>query len=261
MLDQRTKEFEAGRERLSALNYEALRLTTEAMFERQKCGGLVHEFSVQRNVHRWDIMAAVDPTYVKQLKYRCQLTSKLDASHRELIDLIEEKRKLQEKVTKTVASASKSSKVSVEEQMAVYAADIAKKEEQIEGLRRQVDENRPNMHSSMSDVAAVHEKVVMRRGNCAKLRTQSVAAMRPAGEDAVWFITEAPMYRIRGGGFVSRGVRVKEGEALVSLSAEAEGPGRRAKSMLNAISNSKKVTKPVAGPVSPSPKKSLTIAH
>jgi predicted DNA-binding protein len=208
-----------------------------AMFERQKCNRLIYEFSIQRNVHRWDVIAAVDPAYVKQLKYRSLLTAKLDVAHRELIRLTEERNELREKLARKGTSLPKTTAQRVSDHIAKYVADIEEKDAKIEELRRAVDGNQPKVHSSIEENAFVHAKVVTRRGNYAKLKAQSVAAGRLRRDDPVWFLTEAPV----------------DGILRRSQIDEAVTPGMetalevRAKSMLNSASNSKKVTKPLKG--------------
>jgi chromosome segregation ATPase len=245
ILDAKTTEFTEKRDRMLGLEYESLRLTTEAMFERQKCSALIHEFSIQRNVHRWDVMSVVDSNHVKALRYRCLLTSKLDEAHRYLIELVEERNKLRQEVARIQENQPKATKEDIKEHIQKYEADIIAKDAKIQEMSRQVNGNQPGMHSSLTNIAKVHGEIVARRGNCARLRTQSVAALRAQGP-APWFLTEAPADKVLGGGFVSRAPTVPESVSGGQLEAEIPDTEKRAKSMLSSVSNSRKVTKPVA---------------
>ena len=80
-LQQKTEELEKKREKMTTLEYKMHRSIAENMIEQQKYVALIHEFSVPRNVHRWHALGAVDPYYVKQLKYRSLLSAKIESSH------------------------------------------------------------------------------------------------------------------------------------------------------------------------------------
>jgi uncharacterized coiled-coil DUF342 family protein len=230
-LQEKTRELEAKRELMLALEYRAQRLFLESMFETQKYVALVHEFSIPRNVHRWHVLAAVDPTYVKQLRYHCLLTAKLDAAHRKLIRLVDRRNKLREKVSKAESRKTTLTANQVNNYITQYTRDIQQREEQIEELRKGVDDNQGNMRDSVKGVEAVRSKIMARHGCIARLRTKSTVAMRPQTQNTTWFFTEVPVDTMRGGGFLSRG-------------PSQMTPDRRPQSMLNSAAGSKKITTP-----------------
>jgi chromosome segregation ATPase len=201
-LDAKTRELEAKRETMLTLEYHMHRLVSEHMFEKQKCMALIHEFSVLRNVHRWHAISAVDQTYAKQLNYRGQLSAKIDKAHRELIELKAEKNRLRELLKAKGEKVVSLSANEVMERMAAYSEDLQEKEVQLSELKRAVAENNPAMRNSIASVNQVQEKIVQRRGTVARMRTKSVAGLLPKHEP--WFLTEAPVNKYIGGGFIAR---------------------------------------------------------
>jgi hypothetical protein len=201
-LEAKTRELEAKRETMLTLEYNMHRLVSENMFEKQKCMALIHEFSVLRNVHRWHALAAVDPTYAKQLVYRGSLSAKIDAAHRKLIELRAERDALKRQLKKEGPVSKDHSALPARDQILAYQQDLHEKEGQLRELKRMVAENDPSLRNSVTAVHRVHEKVVERRETAAKLRTQSTSVFNPRPQG--WFITEAPVHTFLGGGFVSR---------------------------------------------------------
>jgi predicted nucleic acid-binding Zn-ribbon protein len=198
--EARTRELEEAREKMLTLDYHKQRLVSEHMFEQRKCLALIYEFSVLRNVHRWDLIAAVDQTYAKQLWYRAQLTGKIDAAHREGIELRAERDRLKAKLAIEMQRPSRMlSTAEVAERIEAYSEDLREKESQLKELRMLVSRNDPLMHNSIKSVSEIHVKVTDRRGNIARLRTASVAS-RKAPEP--WFLTEGLQSTVYGGGFV-----------------------------------------------------------
>jgi hypothetical protein len=247
VLETKTRDLEVKRERMQALDYEAHRLAIETLFEKERCVALIHEFSIPRNVHRWDAIAAVDPTYVSHLHYHGLLVGKIDAAHRELIRLREVRDDLRGKLDARFAKRpGKLSRQQVAEYIAKYTEDVIKKDAQIEELSRAVHGNTPSMHSSLASMEDMRQKIVSRHGVAARLRTRSVAAMAPSGDPGAWFMTEVPIDTFKGGGFVARGTsglgRVVAGEPVV-LKTDILTMDNRARSSL-LMSNSKKVTRP-----------------
>jgi hypothetical protein len=263
VLEEKTRELEVKRERMLALDRETHRLAMAAMFERQKCVALIHEFSVPRNVHRWDAIAAVDPTYVKHIKYHGQLTGKIDAAHRELIRLREIRDQLKVKAGTAAAKGECGmTKDQVAEHIKEYTEDIAEKEAAIAEMQKLFEGNTPTMHKSIENIQGLRQKVTDRHGTAARLRTRSVAAIRPqAGEGATWFMTEVPVDRFKGGGFLSRGAseladpRHDYGAIELKMEAVSATNERGKSSLLNLAS--KAVTKPVKASGSRSPSRRI----
>jgi hypothetical protein len=208
---------------------------------------LIHEFSIQRNVHRWDAIAAVDPTYVTHIRYHGILVSKIDAAHRELIRLREVRDDLRGKVDAKITKYSgKLSKQQVAEYIAKYKEDIAEKDAQINELSRTVCGNTSSMHSSLASMEDMRQKITSRHGITVRLRTRSVAALAPSRDPGTWFMTELPIDTFRGGGFIGRGTsRLARAvaEEPIDLKTDTVTVDNRARSSLLA-SNSRKVTRP-----------------
>jgi hypothetical protein len=262
-LKEKTRELEEKRERMLGLDYETHRLAIEAMFERQKCVALIHELSVPRNVHRWDAIAAVDPTFVKHIQYHGQLTGKIDAAHRELIRLHEIRDQLKvEARTVALRGGSGMTRDQAVEYIKKYTEDIAEKDAVIAEMHKLFQRNTPAMHKSIESVQGLRQKVTDRLGTATRLRTRSVAAMRPqAGEGVTWFMTEVPVDTFTGGGFLRptavqlAGTRSNNGAVELKMDALSP-PNKRAKSsLLNLVS--KRVTKPAKTSGSRSPSRRI----
>lgn len=219
-LQSKTNNLEQKKERLNALEYDMHRMTSEYMIEQQKAVALVHEFSVPRNVHRWHALGAVDPRYVRQLKYRSILSSKIDKCHCMLIELKKERDQLKEELDTLNTKSEINGQLTVakvQEYMAQYTESIKAKDREIRELRKQVDSNQPDIRNSIKKIDVIREKVTERRGTTALLNTRNKQLIRmqqvqqqiqqgaPIGPDGQpWFLTEAPFYNHFGGGFVSK---------------------------------------------------------
>jgi hypothetical protein len=217
-LEAHTRELEDAREKMLALDYHKQRLVSEHLFEQRKCMALIYEFSVLRNVHRWDGIGAVDPTYAKQLWYRARLTGKIDAAHRQAIELHTERDRLKARLAIVMARPSQVLTASdVAQRIEAYGADLHEKESQLKELRMLVARNDPLMHNSIKNVSELHVRVTDRRGNIARLRTASMANRKPTEP---WFLTEGLQNTIYGGGFVVPALEADRGENLDATNSD-----------------------------------------
>ncbi|KAK8841158.1 hypothetical protein M9Y10_027358 [Tritrichomonas musculus] len=286
-LQQKTNELEKRREKMTTLEYKMHRFVAENMIEQQKYVALIHEFSVPRNVHRWHALGAVDPHYVKQLKYRSLLSAKIESSHKELLDLQAQRDKLKEQYEKMKSKYDSNIELTVakaNEYIEQYNQDLKEKDMQLRELKKQVNGNKPDLQKSIKDIDNIREKVTQRRGMTASLTTRNrqiikkqnqlqnqmqmqlqfqngsfgvgvtvpkVSTISSNGDPQPWFLTEAPIYNVLGGGFVTRqsqfGNQNNSIENHVDLtvgSATAHSATRRAQSSLISP-NMKKIAKPL----------------
>lgn len=239
-LQQKTDELEKRREKMTTLEYKMHRSIAENMIEQQKYVALIHEFSVPRNVHRWHALGAVDPYYVKQLKYRSLLSAKIESSHEELLKLQAERDDLKEQYEKMKSKYDTNVELTVAkatEYINHYNECIKEKDHQLRLLKQQVNGNKPDLQKSIKDIDNIREKVTQRRGMTASLTTRNRQIIKKqnqinnqlqmqmqlqtgsfgvgitgpksstnnqSNDGQPWFLTEAPIYNVLGGGFVSR---------------------------------------------------------
>ena len=255
-LEAKHRELEKKRTNVEILQIRLQKLSTENMIENQKTTVLIHEFAVKRNVHRWNALEAVDPGLVKQLKYRLILTGKLDAAHRELLDLEKQRDDLKVQLEELRTKHDKAfSRLEVEECIRMYTEAIKAKDAELAELKSAVNNNKSGLNTSFKTITDVRMKVNQRIGNVARLRTRSAASKRPQTSTA-WFITEAPVNRMIGGGFMVRTPPTQDsftGDTEIAVAGHAVTPtsNRRAKSSLLSAAKTKKVTRPRGMPMTP----------
>ena len=164
-----------------------------------------------------------------------------------------------------------------------YNESLKEKDHQLKLLKQQVNGNKPDLKKSIKDIDKIREKVTQRRGMTASLTTRTrqiikkqnqmnnqlqmhmqlqtggfgVGVTGPknstnqSNDGQPWFLTEAPIYNVLGGGFVSRqgqsGNQNNSIENHVDLtigSATAHSATRRAQSSLISP-NLRKIAKPL----------------
>jgi chromosome segregation ATPase len=245
-LTQKTSFLEEKRTRVLALEHHTQRLSLHLMFESQKYLALAREFSVPRNVHRWDVMETVNPTYVKHFRYYGLLTAKLDASHRQLIELTEERDKLREDLEKAKNRKRPLTTEQVRDYIAQYTEDIQEREKQIAELQKSVEGNQNDLRDSLKEVSAVRSQIVARNADAALLRTKSATAIRE--KSSGWFFTEVPVDTMRAGGFLALDPSspVRKASEVSLRPTPIMTPDKRPQSMLNVAVGSKKVLTPVS---------------
>lgn len=207
-LDARTKQLQERRDKVNQRKYELRQIQTDLLLERQKYSALLHEFSVPRNVHRWEVIAAVDPQYAANLRYRAEVTGKIDRAHCLLIDL----KKQKEDLTKELQALQKKlseclTKDEVMKRIELYKEDIKSKDLQMKEFRNQVNGNQTEMYRSISSIDNLRGKVTEKRGMTAVIRSRSNIAsmkMNANAQNDAWFITQGPaLTPTYGGGFVA----------------------------------------------------------
>jgi len=206
-LRSKTEALLEKKERLRIYQYECHRVQTELMFEKTRIATLTHEFSIKRNVHRWEVMEAVDPLYVKNLKYRSSLFSKLDKSHQEFLRLSKEKDDLIVAINENqIKLQNMLTKDSVYNGIFRYQEDLNQKIKQIEDIQNLINTNQGKMSSSLNTIEDVRLRLSTKRGTAAVLRTKTSLASRNFDNTMNdWFITEQrPTFTSMGGGFIPK---------------------------------------------------------
>ena len=221
-LQQKTRDLEQKREKLSNLEFEMHRLFTERMTEQTKCSSLIHEFSIPRNIHRWHQLSAVDPSYVKQLKYRSILSSKIEKAHEELLNLQKERDSLKQQYAQLSNKTNNSLSINqVQNYINQYKEDIRLKDMQLKELRLLVNENKPDIEKSIQSLEGIRSKVTQRRGATSSLNIRvNQLKQQTQNSGQPWFITEAPLYAIYGGGFVSKPEKPRNQNTTIEDSSE-----------------------------------------
>lgn len=254
-LEAKRRDLEKKRQKVEILQIRLQKLSTENLIENQKTTCLIHEFAVKRNVHRWNALEAVDPGLVKQLKYRLKLTGKLDAAHRELLELQKQRDRLKTEVEELKSKHDKAfSRYEVEECIRMYTENLKAKDAELAELKTVVNGNKDGLNTSMKTIADVRMRVNQRIGNVVRLRTRSQASKRPQ-TGSTWFITEAPLDRMIGGGFrvktPSGQDSVPDSPIVVSGHSVTPTSNRRAKSSLLDATKTKQIKRPRGFPMTP----------
>jgi chromosome segregation ATPase len=215
-----TQQLEEKRERIRTLEYDMHRTFMAAIMEKRKCATLIYELSVPRNIHRWQIMAAVDPIYVKNMRYRCNLSARIDVAHRELIALTEERDRLRNQLAQAKKASEETPSVSkewVERAIRTYEQDIQRIDEEISAM----NEHRV---STQQLIDSQHHRLSGARTSLTERATKSQSLMTAidqsrcesvAGEP-VYYMTEAPIVPL-GGGFSTKIAQVARKSAPAQL--------------------------------------------
>lgn len=200
---QQTKELEKKCEKVKALQLDMHTIMANTIIEKQKCAALVHEFEVPRNIHRWDLLSAVDPELVKELKYRTEISAKIDAAHRQHLELLATKNKLEQELAEQKKILEQSpSKAKVLNDMQQYRDDIRRMDNEIAEIEQKIQESRKEITEKSSSVSTVRSKVAERKEKTLSLR-ESINSIKASEMLPPWFLTEVPLSKpnIQGGGF------------------------------------------------------------
>lgn len=202
-LQSETQKLEEKREKMGTLEYEMHRNLTAALVEQRKTVTLIHEFSIPRNVHRWSVIEAVDPTYVKNLKYRSIMSGKIDAAHRELIELREKKaQSLQLLQNLKKEAESKQSKEVVLGAIKTYNEDMKRMDEKLQEFESLLNNNKNSVGTSIKQIETARKSLTQRKGETSVVKNE-IYNIKTQSEDFVpYFITEIPAHdEFMGGGF------------------------------------------------------------
>jgi hypothetical protein len=226
-----TRQLEGKRDRLNALEYIMHRTFEATILEQQKTVTLVHEFSIPRNVHRWDAIGAVDPAQVKSLQYRCGLTGKIDRAHRALIELRAERDKLRKECAEMKhLYESKRSAEFVRTAIATYKSDLKRLDREIQELDHQRRSNAPVNSTEKKKVAGARSSLCERRYLSTLTKAANTELAKPEGEP-VYYFTESPLLNpMRGGGFTLK--QTPHTRKSVPAASMKVGPTPRSRSNL-----------------------------
>jgi len=174
----------------------------EIIVEKHKYTTLLHEFAVPRNVHRWRLIEAVDPGYVKNIKFRSVLLGKLDQVHCKIIELQEQKAEIQKSIEQIVNAkvSDEISKAQVEHHISVYQSNIGKIEEQIRYIEDQIREQYAPLHDIQNEKGILKLKLTSTRGSVSSLKSEAFEK-RKRSQSNLMFITEVSAPISFGGGF------------------------------------------------------------
>ena len=210
-LHQLNLDLEKKSVKVEQLRYIQNKTTTLLLFERQKTAALISEFAVPRNVHRWNAIAAVNPEYVKQLKYRCGLTGKLKDAHREHKELIKERDDLANELqTMKQKMEQNGTSAAVEEEIQTLKACLARMESEIDEYATLLGKGKPQVGKTMQRLSGVRSSLTQRKEKALRVKqrlTTALASVSSASdaEEEPYFITESPLYNpTMGGGFSMR---------------------------------------------------------
>jgi hypothetical protein len=191
-------------EKLQFAQQERRRLFNLISRETEKATALTNEATVPRNVHRWDMAAAIDPGYARGCHYLSRLYGRIDAAHRTLLEIGKERDALRmefEEKSKLRIPRVESQPKSYPQYIESYKADVATKEEQIGEMAHEIATLRGRIVDVQDRIDRLRGKVNDRRSACSQLRGRNMAS-KEAKRELALFMTE-PLDAIPlGGGFL-----------------------------------------------------------
>jgi chromosome segregation ATPase len=213
---ERNVELHSSRQRVIFHKHEEHRLFSLVIQENKKLASLTDEAAVPRNVHRWDMYAAIDQTYTRTLRYFAKLTGKMDRAHRQLIRLMEERNKLKAQLAarqKREVVRDGPDEQSCREHFERYKADLAEKESAIREMEAQVDRQHEDIHGVQRKLGALHGRVNDRRSVCSELKSRNLVS-RHEKRQQLLFMTEPSASVQIGGGYIAKldGAQPREGQ-------------------------------------------------
>jgi chromosome segregation ATPase len=187
-LDEANRRLQEKITRLSHVDSDIRRSMRFALVERHKAITLIYDLGVRRNVHRWEVMAAVEPSYVRSLKFKSRLSAKIDARHRELMALLQEKDELAEKVQ--AANRGSESTVSVTfRQMNEYRLSLRRMDQEFAEMEIEMKNNRELLAEHSTAVSTCRERLADRRTTTVQI-DHDITEIRSQGSSPVYFITQ-----------------------------------------------------------------------
>ena len=206
-----TEQLEKKADVVDQLQVRMQKISSALVIERRKYIILVHELAVPRNVHRWQVIEAVDPRYVRSIRFRMELSDKFRDTMEELEKLQKERDSLKEQIASmSTEHETALTKRQVEIFIEKYKEDIRRKDEEMAAIELQIKNQLNPIKQSSNDVLTMREKVNKRRESACSLKNEIYETSRSAD---YMFITEGetvampqdlllpPRPLITGGGF------------------------------------------------------------
>lgn len=222
--------LEQKRDRFKQIQYESHRASVQLLIEKQKTTALTYEFSIPRNIHRWDPLSAVDPGYVKNLRYRMILFTKLNHAHREYERLQNKKAHLEQELNRKRELLEKSLTVdTVKKHVARYQSALKEKMDLLKNMSNQARDLHPSINRSTSDLETLKEKVNKRKTMASVIHLQNIEAHSSYNANKSndqWFLTESESYPLTvGGGYVGVAPQSIRREVFSDLEVSSSSAG------------------------------------
>jgi chromosome segregation ATPase len=207
-----TRELEEKIDRFGILEFEMQGAMKAALLERHRCLTLIHEFSIRRNVHRWQVLATVDPGFVRSLKFRTALSARINDRHQQLFALQEEREllKKQLRVLKESSSAQVNdierrqlTQQEIQRLAAEYENRMKKMEQQIRETEEQLMANRQLLAEHDRTIQSYRDKLCFRWEQTRQIEEDIRDARSHYSSGPCYFMTEPPIIKpaVAGGGF------------------------------------------------------------
>ena len=206
-----TEQLEKKADVVDHLHVRMQKISSALAIEKRKYIILVHELAIPRNVHRWQVIEAVDPRFVRSIRFRMELSDKFERVMEELRHLQKERDRLKEQIESMNKEHAESlTKKQVEIYIEKYKEDIKRKDEEIAAIEMQIKNQLNPIKQSSNDINTMREKVNKRRESACSLKNEIYETSRSAD---YMFITEGeavamprdllmpPRPLIAGGGF------------------------------------------------------------
>jgi hypothetical protein len=186
--EDETRALEDQLSRKAHLDFDMRRTMRAALVERHKCIALIYEFGVQRNVHRWEVIAAVDPHYVTSLKFKGVLSRKVDARHQELMTLLDEKENLERQLEAAKIPPERTARVMLAH-MRIYKDSLKQMEEQLITMEEEIRQNRELLAAKNTAVTTSRDLLGERKVQTIQLK-DCISVARNQASSPVYYMTE-----------------------------------------------------------------------
>jgi chromosome segregation ATPase len=206
-LVRRHIELKEKRERLEFYQHEQRRMFGLYVQETEKSSALMYESIVPRNVHRWQMVMAIDPNHAIGLQYMSRIYARIDVAHRTLVSLVSEKEQLKKAIEEQNRRVSvprvENNAKSMPSYIESYKADLNAKDEALAKLGEELDLVRNAIADVEYNIDLLRGKVNNRRTVVSVLRGRNLAS-REAKRQEMLYMTEPEGEIPLGGGFVKR---------------------------------------------------------
>ena len=190
----KTEELEQKMEKLRRLELGYKCLFQEHAVERMKKMALYHEYDNPRNVSHIYLACAVDPGRVKEMRYLMTLSARINDADRHLRNLREKRDKMQKDAEKMIERAEGPNREEVEAEIERYTEHLKEKEEEVNEMRKMLEENRNGIAKQKDKTDNARAMVSFRKNMATSLR-QSNEALRKSEQEKSdqYFVTEPPV--------------------------------------------------------------------
>ena len=141
------------------LEIALIQLNGQLKNEKELAHACISEFSHPYNVHRWRLMKEIHPEQYKNIQLIEFLKTKIEAAKREYMKLNKQKEGLFKKIQKNKTTIKGCKINDGENAMRVYKNAIAKKEKELEEMKKEIDQCIKEREEIINTISLIREKI------------------------------------------------------------------------------------------------------